>query len=198
MIGAGLGGVAHISSFGWVRIDVQQKHLEHGTFWVQRKIGMGSGNPSIHANVGRVILAICGKGRVTVPTGTHANGPLNHFGETQPTPNRMEIPMTQTTFTLLAVLTSLTISITQAEDGTSLIEPGETVKKLAGGMGFTEGPAWLPKERQARLFRHPQQQTHAVDRRRRFDPFFAKAKTRTGTFSIFKVASFRVSMGPET
>ena len=55
--------------------------------------------------------------------------------------------MNQTTFTSLAVLTILTISIAQAEDGTSLIEPGAKVKKLADSMKFTEGPVWLPKEK---------------------------------------------------
>ena len=30
---------------------------------------------------------------------------------------------------------------------TSLVEPGAEVKKLAGGMKFTEGPVWLPKEK---------------------------------------------------
>ena len=28
----------------------------------------------------------------------------------------------------------------------SLVEPGAKVKKLAGGMKFTEGPVWLPEE----------------------------------------------------
>ncbi len=55
--------------------------------------------------------------------------------------------MNQTTFTSLAVLTILTISIAQAEDGTSLIVPGAKVKRLAESMKFTEGPVWLPKEK---------------------------------------------------
>jgi gluconolactonase len=59
----------------------------------------------------------------------------------------MEIRMNQTTSTSLAVLTILTIGIAQAEDGTSLIEPGAKVKKLADGMKFTEGPVWLAKEK---------------------------------------------------
>lgn len=55
--------------------------------------------------------------------------------------------MNRTTFTLLAVLTVLSHGITRAEDGTSLIEPGAKVNKLAGGMKFTEGPVWLPKDK---------------------------------------------------
>lgn len=55
--------------------------------------------------------------------------------------------MNQTTFMSFAVLTILAISIAHAEDGTSLIEPGAKVKKLADGMKFTEGPVWLPKEK---------------------------------------------------
>lgn len=31
-----------------------------------------------------------------------------------------------------------------AEDDASLVAPGEKIKKLAGGMRFTEGPAWFP------------------------------------------------------
>jgi gluconolactonase len=47
--------------------------------------------------------------------------------------------------TILAAF--LTIGIAQAESGNSLVEPGAKVKKLAGGMKFTEGPVWLPKEK---------------------------------------------------
>jgi len=36
---------------------------------------------------------------------------------------------------------------THAADETSLVEPGATVKKLAGGMKFTEGPVWLAAEK---------------------------------------------------
>ena len=38
------------------------------------------------------------------------------------------------------------ISLAHADGGKSLVEPGAKVKKLAGGMKFTEGPVWLPKE----------------------------------------------------
>ena len=38
------------------------------------------------------------------------------------------------------------IQVAPAEDKTSLVQSGETVKKLAGGMRFTEGPVWLPKQ----------------------------------------------------
>ena len=55
--------------------------------------------------------------------------------------------MNQTTSTFLAVLIALTMGIARAEDGKSLVEPGAKVKKLAGGMKFTEGPVWLPKEK---------------------------------------------------
>lgn len=48
---------------------------------------------------------------------------------------------------VLTMLTMLTMSVAQAEDGQSLVEAGAQVKKLAGGMKFTEGPVWLPKEK---------------------------------------------------
>jgi gluconolactonase len=38
----------------------------------------------------------------------------------------------------------LLIATARADDSNPLLEPGSTVKKLAGGMKFTEGPAWLP------------------------------------------------------
>jgi sugar lactone lactonase YvrE len=50
-------------------------------------------------------------------------------------------------FTFLMVLTTLTANMGWAEERTSIIEPGAKVTKLAGGMGFTEGPVWLPKEK---------------------------------------------------
>ena len=52
----------------------------------------------------------------------------------------------KTRFATLVVLTSMTISIGRAED-TSLVKPGAKVKKLASGMKFTEGPVWLPDEK---------------------------------------------------
>ncbi|HEY3969171.1 MAG TPA: SMP-30/gluconolactonase/LRE family protein [Planctomycetaceae bacterium] len=33
------------------------------------------------------------------------------------------------------------------DEGASLVAPGEKVQKLAGGMGFTEGPAWIPAKK---------------------------------------------------
>ncbi len=48
---------------------------------------------------------------------------------------------------LLTVLMVLTTSVAQADGDKSLVEPGAKVKKLAGGMKFTEGPVWLPKEK---------------------------------------------------
>jgi len=48
--------------------------------------------------------------------------------------------------TALLVL-AMTSPRATAQDATSLIAPGESVRKLAGGMKFTEGPVWLPKER---------------------------------------------------
>ena len=43
-------------------------------------------------------------------------------------------------------LLSLTIAVAAyaQEEGGSLVAPGEKVQKLAGGMKFTEGPAWIP------------------------------------------------------
>ena len=49
--------------------------------------------------------------------------------------------------TFFIVLIILIGSIGWAEDQTSIVEPGAKVTKLAGGMGFTEGPVWLPKEK---------------------------------------------------
>jgi gluconolactonase len=50
-------------------------------------------------------------------------------------------------FPFLMVLIILIGSIGWAEDQTSIVEPGAKVMKLAGGMQFTEGPVWLPKEK---------------------------------------------------
>ncbi len=48
---------------------------------------------------------------------------------------------------LLPALALLAGAAVRAEDPKSLIEPGAKVKKLAGGMKFTEGPVWLPAEK---------------------------------------------------
>ena len=48
---------------------------------------------------------------------------------------------------LLTILMALTTSVAQVSGEESLVEPGAKVKKLAGGMKFTEGPVWLPKEK---------------------------------------------------
>jgi gluconolactonase len=49
---------------------------------------------------------------------------------------------------VLAVLGLLLAVIAVAahaeEEGASLVAPGEKIQKLAGGMKFTEGPAWIP------------------------------------------------------
>ena len=50
-------------------------------------------------------------------------------------------------FTSLTVPIILIGSIGWAEDRTSIVEPGAKVTKLAGGMQFTEGPVWLPKQK---------------------------------------------------
>lgn len=44
-------------------------------------------------------------------------------------------------------LVATTIVATAADDESSLIAPGETVKKLAGDLKFTEGPAWIPAKK---------------------------------------------------
>ena len=51
--------------------------------------------------------------------------------------------MRRTSFAILALLMT---AATHADHHKSLIAPGAKVKKLAGDMKFTEGPAWLPKE----------------------------------------------------
>jgi sugar lactone lactonase YvrE len=47
----------------------------------------------------------------------------------------------------LTILVALTTSMAQGNDEESLVESGAKVKKLAGGMQFTEGPVWLPNEK---------------------------------------------------
>ena len=49
--------------------------------------------------------------------------------------------------TILMVLMTLTPNMGWAEDLTSIVESGAKVTKLAGGMQFTEGPVWLPKQK---------------------------------------------------
>ena len=41
----------------------------------------------------------------------------------------------------------LSVNTVWAADGKSVVAPDAKVKKLAGGMKFTEGPVWLPKEK---------------------------------------------------
>lgn len=48
---------------------------------------------------------------------------------------------------LLAWLLFVTLGVRANAQETSLIAPGEKVRKLGGDMKFTEGPAWLPKEK---------------------------------------------------
>ena len=45
---------------------------------------------------------------------------------------------------LLLILTAIAVG---ADDEVSLVAPGEKVQKLAGGMKFTEGPAWFPAKK---------------------------------------------------
>ena len=47
-------------------------------------------------------------------------------------------------FLALAIPILFVAAGTSAEEAKSLVEPGAKVKKLAGGMKFTEGPVWLP------------------------------------------------------
>lgn len=47
-------------------------------------------------------------------------------------------------FAFLALALSSITGVRAADQPTSLIEPGAEVKKLAGDMKFTEGPAWFP------------------------------------------------------
>ena len=45
------------------------------------------------------------------------------------------------------VVLALIATAAPAEDVESLIAPGEKVRKLASGMKFTEGPAWIPAKK---------------------------------------------------
>jgi gluconolactonase len=55
--------------------------------------------------------------------------------------------MTQPLATAFGLLLVLIAVPAGAQDETSLVAPGEKVKKLAGEMGFTEGPAWIPSKK---------------------------------------------------
>lgn len=57
---------------------------------------------------------------------------------------KLRTKMKRTLFTLVAI--TFVVSTVFAADQ-SLVAPGESVQKLAGGMKFTEGPVWLPKEK---------------------------------------------------
>ncbi len=52
------------------------------------------------------------------------------------------VRVTSVLTSIIAVL--LFVKVTHAEDHGSLLADGAQVKKLAGGMKFTEGPVWLP------------------------------------------------------
>ncbi|MGE5195096.1 MAG: SMP-30/gluconolactonase/LRE family protein [Deltaproteobacteria bacterium] len=47
---------------------------------------------------------------------------------------------------LVLLLVLIAIPASAQEDG-SLVAPGEKIRKLAGGMKFTEGPAWIPAKK---------------------------------------------------
>lgn len=55
--------------------------------------------------------------------------------------------MNRAPFIALAVVALLTTGTAQADDRASLVATGAKVKKLAGGMKFTEGPVWLPDQK---------------------------------------------------
>jgi gluconolactonase len=48
---------------------------------------------------------------------------------------------------VLAIVFAVALHGADAGDPKSLVEPGAKVKKLADGMKFTEGPAWLPAQK---------------------------------------------------
>jgi gluconolactonase len=49
---------------------------------------------------------------------------------------------------LLSVLIAISIAVpARADEDGSLVAPGEKVQKVAGGMRFTEGPAWFPAKK---------------------------------------------------
>jgi gluconolactonase len=52
--------------------------------------------------------------------------------------------MTNRVLTTLGLLLAVMASSALADERESFIAPGEQVKKLAGDMKFTEGPAWIP------------------------------------------------------
>jgi gluconolactonase len=49
--------------------------------------------------------------------------------------------------TVFGLLLSLIAFPASAQEEASLVAPGEKIQKLAGGMKFTEGPAWFPGKR---------------------------------------------------
>jgi gluconolactonase len=67
---------------------------------------------------------------------------MRRFHFNQPGAN-MKKPL-QVAAGLLFVLFAIT---GRAQEEGSLVAPGEKVKKLAGGMKFTEGPAWIPAKK---------------------------------------------------
>ena len=48
---------------------------------------------------------------------------------------------------MLLLLIALTTCVAQVNGEGSLVAANAKIKKLAGGMQFTEGPVWLPKQR---------------------------------------------------
>lgn len=48
---------------------------------------------------------------------------------------------------LSAVAVLAAIAAVRADESSSLVEPGAKVQKLAGGLKFTEGPAWIPAKK---------------------------------------------------
>ncbi len=50
-------------------------------------------------------------------------------------------------FNCLIAIAILSANMARAQDNKSVVESGAEVKKLAGGMQFTEGPVWLPKQK---------------------------------------------------
>jgi gluconolactonase len=56
--------------------------------------------------------------------------------------------MTKHILVALGLMLVVTVSVIHAEsESESLIAPGEKVQKLASGMKFTEGPAWIPAKK---------------------------------------------------
>ena len=106
--------------------------------------------------------------------------------------------MNHARLTLLLSLTLVLPSARLVADDASVVAPGAEVKKLAGGMKFTEGPVWLPGQEVAGLLGYSQQQIDAVEREGRTLCVPQERKTPTGTYWISKDASFPVSTAPVT